>query len=105
MSAETKRQVEQAVAAVSPSDLARIVACAVADPFALRWAEVLWSAQSDEEGDFAGIREFHAGSDEPGPERTLDAAAIRRGLRRAIESAIELQGVDIEQAIGDISRR
>jgi hypothetical protein len=99
MSAETKRQVEQAVAVISTNDLARIVACAITDPHALRWAEVVWSAEGGEEGDFAGIREFHAGNDAPGPERTLDATAIRRGLRRAIESSIELQGVEVKQAI------
>jgi hypothetical protein len=99
MSAETKRQVEQAVAAISSRDLARIVACAVTDPHALRWAEVVWSDRRGDTSDFAGIRELAIGNVEPGVERTLDATAIRHGLRRSIEAAIELQELDAEQAI------
>lgn len=99
MSAETKRQVEQAVAAISASDLAQIVACAVADSHALRWAEVVWSDRRGAASGFAGIRELTTGTGGPGPERTLDATALRHGLYRAIAAAIELQGLNAEQAI------
>ena len=94
------RQIRRAAAALGDAELARIAAAAFApDGQVARWAEIIFFDPSAANGAFAGIREHDDGNGRPGREFTIDAAALRRGLRRAIEASIELHGLDPDMAI------
>lgn len=94
------RQIRRAAAALGDAELARIAAAAFApDGQVARWAEIIFFDPSAANGAFAGIREHDDGNGRPGREFTIDAAALRRGLRRAIEASIDLHGLDPEHAI------
>lgn len=96
----TARSVRRAVAALTDAELASIATVAFApDGQVARWAEIIFADPNATNGAFAGLREKDDGNGRPGREFTINAAALRRGLRRAIESAIDLQGLEPERAI------
>jgi hypothetical protein len=98
--AGTARKIRATVSALSAADLTAIATVAFApDGQVARWAEIIFADPSATNGAFAGLREKDDGNGRPGREFTVDAAALRRGLRRAIESAIDLQGLEPERAI------
>jgi hypothetical protein len=94
------RRIRAAAAALTADELAAIAATAFApDGQVARWAEIIFVDPTAASGAFAAIREKDDGNGRPGREFTIDAAALRLGLRRAIVSSIELQGLDPELAI------
>ena len=64
-----------------------------------RWAEIIWYDPKQTNG-HALLRLGHDdGNADPRREVTIDDAALARGLRRAIGSAVEISGIEIERAI------
>lgn len=65
-----------------------------------RWAEIVWYDPKNADG-HALLRLGHDDGDaDPRREVMIDDAALARGLRRAIGSAVEISGIEIERAIG-----
>jgi hypothetical protein len=96
----TNERIKAAAAALSANELTAIATAAFApDGQVARWAEIVCFDPAAATGAFATIRERDSGNGRPGREFTIDAAALRLGLRRAIASSIELQGLDPEHTI------
>jgi hypothetical protein len=99
LTAAQRRTIRQAIDACPSTTIAAIAASPLGDPYALRWADVIWSDPKGANGAFLGLRKKRADGERSSREFAIDEAAIRRGLCRAIEAAVKFSGISPERAI------
>jgi hypothetical protein len=93
-------EIRETVARLIPDDIDAIARCAFGpDGRVARWADIALTDLTGETDEYARIAVRDAGDGRPVREWRIDEAAIRRGLRAAIEAAVEVHEIDLAWAI------